>query len=466
MIAKKKRLTSKQWYEILQNKSIATKNSYNILKAIYNRKDHKGYASEIGLELKLGDNSPQSAINLEIGRFGKRITKHYDIDLTVSKNKKYIFWDIFFIGEDEGRMFSWKLRPEITEAFQKISNNKPTPQKIARICWNYYNWTKPSGKEGKSSNKKSYEFVTKFGHEEWLFDFSKQIDGYHYTFLQSINANREKYIGKTFDIHLYSINGNTKERWWLGKINNVEIISFQEESEIYDLYKRKGWIKEMSNQLKIVDADYKTFEKEKNIFNIKFKISDTTELLDIPLLMTEKDKCITATYYTTLLNKTSDPDLYNTKKFNFIPRHNPQKRNSVIVYGKRLSEIDKLHPKIQDLCYKQLTNEFGKDNVGTEIPTGYGGSIDLVVKNKKGYVFYEIKTNKSIRICIREALSQLLEYAHFPNKNNANKFVIVSQNPITENVKKYLINIRETYKTPVFYKQFDLTKNELLNEEN
>lgn len=444
---KKKILTSNQWIEILQNESITSEKSYNILKTVNEFDENKGYASEIGL-------------------FGKRVAKYYDIDLTVRENQKYKYWDLFFIGKNEGRMFLWKLRPEITEAFREIIDKKLNPQKIARICWNYNNWTKPSGKEGKSSNKKSYEFATKFGIEEWLFDFSKQIEGYHYTFLQPIDANWSKYIGKTFEIHLYSINNDTKERWWLGKIKNVEIISHKEAREIYGLYKRKGWLKEMSNQLKIVDADNKTFENEKNIFNIKFKISDTTELLDMPLQITKDDKSITATYYTTLLNKKSEPDLCNTKGFNFMPKHNPQKRNSVIVYGKRLSEIDKLHPKIQDLCYEQLKNEFGADKIGTEVSTGYGGSIDLVVKNKKDYIFFEIKTNKSIRMCIREALSQLLEYAHFPNKNNSNKFVIISQNQITENVKKYLMNIREIYKIPVYYRQFDLTINKLLKEEN
>ncbi len=463
---KKKTLTSKQWIEILQNESITMENSYNILKTIYEFPKHKGYASEIGLKLGFKGKSPHVPINLEIGRFGKRIAKYYDIDLTIRENQKYKFWDLFFIGKDEGQMFLWKLRPEIIEAFQEINDKNLNPQKIARICWNYYNWAKPSGKEGKSSNKKSYEFETKFGDEEWLFDFSKQINGYHYAFLQPINANRDKYIGKTFDIHLYSINDDTKERWWLGKIKNVQIISHEEANEIYDLYKRKGWLKEMSNQLKIVGADYKTFENEKNIFNIKFKISDTNELLDMPMQISETDKSITATYYTTLLNKISEPVFNNTKGFNFIPKHNPQKRNSIIVYGERLSEIDKLHPKIQDLCYEQLKNEFGADKVGTEVSTGYGGSIDLVVKNKEGYTFYEIKTNKSIRMCIREALSQLLEYAHFPNRNNANKFVIVSQNPITKNVKKYLKNIREIYKIPIYYRQFDLTQNELLREEN
>jgi hypothetical protein len=42
--------------------------------------------------------------------------------------------------------------------------------KIARICWYTNYWQRPSGREGKSRNKKDYEKVTGYGHEEWLLD--------------------------------------------------------------------------------------------------------------------------------------------------------------------------------------------------------------------------------------------------------------------------------------------------------
>ena len=56
--------------------------------------------------------------------------------------------------------------------------------KIARICWNKNNWIYPSGREGKSINKNSYEYKHGFGHEEWNFDIRKNIDGYVYGYLQ------------------------------------------------------------------------------------------------------------------------------------------------------------------------------------------------------------------------------------------------------------------------------------------
>ena len=121
---KKKILSKKEWIEILQNENITTKNSFNILKTVYEFEDQQGYSSEIGLKLGFKGKSPQSPINLEIGRFGQRIAKYYDIDLTIRENQKYKFWDLFFIGKDEGRMFLWKLRPEIINAFQEIIDKK------------------------------------------------------------------------------------------------------------------------------------------------------------------------------------------------------------------------------------------------------------------------------------------------------------------------------------------------------
>ena len=77
-------------------------------------------------------------------------------------------------------------------------------EKVARICWNTNNWQFPSGKAGKVSSDKSaaYETKTGYGHEEWLFDISKLINGYHYGHLQAIGQHRDKYQGEKFDISL------------------------------------------------------------------------------------------------------------------------------------------------------------------------------------------------------------------------------------------------------------------------
>ena len=69
---------------------------------------------------------------------------------------------------------------------------------------------------------------------------------------------------------------------------------------------------------------------------------------------------------------------------------------------------------------------------------------------------YEIKTTNSLVGCIREALSQLLEYAYYPNVNNASKLVIVSQNCIDQNSQQYIKRLRETFNIPIYYQRFHI----------
>ena len=112
-------------------------------------------------------------------------------------------------------------------------------EKIARICWNTQGWRKPSGQQGKSKNKKAYEFKVRYGDEEWLLDITKLIEGWHYAALQPIGLHRDKYIGETFNISLYSINEETKGRWWVGRIPGVEVVSSEDARKVYGLYKRR-----------------------------------------------------------------------------------------------------------------------------------------------------------------------------------------------------------------------------------
>ncbi len=78
-------------------------------------------------------------------------------------------------------------------------------EKISRICWNDHNWKRPSGPNGKSRYKDSYENIQGFGHEEWLLDDTMIMpEGYHYGFLESLNVKSGIHVGKTYKIHLFS----------------------------------------------------------------------------------------------------------------------------------------------------------------------------------------------------------------------------------------------------------------------
>lgn len=99
-----------------------------MFQALYSFEGHKACASQIGLRL----GSHHSPLNSEIGRFAKRISKHYDINFTERNNKKYKFWDLFFNGWDEGTKFVWQLRPELVEALEKsnLTGDEQFPEEL------------------------------------------------------------------------------------------------------------------------------------------------------------------------------------------------------------------------------------------------------------------------------------------------------------------------------------------------
>ena len=337
--------------------------------------------------------------------------------------------------------------------------------KIARICWNTNYWQKPSGPEGKSKNKKAYEKLTGYGHEEWLLDTEKTIDGYHCAYLQAIGAHRDKYIDQKFNISLYSINDATKERWWIGEIRNVIVTTPKESKSIHKIYKQNNWLKEMEAQLQEVGADVNDFKQipTESFSTIKFKPSDL-HLLDEPKLFSSTDPAVTSDYYN-LKNKKSNP-VFTQPKFDFSPGHNTGKESTTRSYRTSKKDNDLFHNRMQTAIYNQFCDKFGKENVGTEQDTGFGSRIDIVVKSKKQeFTFYELKTSNSIRQCVREGLSQLLEYSFFPDKNIAAKIIIISQNKVDDDNEKYLKSLRTTFKIPVYYQQFNTATNKVESKE-
>lgn len=338
--------------------------------------------------------------------------------------------------------------------------------KIARICWNTEVWRKPSGSGGKSKLKKTYERKFGYGHEEWLLDTTKLIDGWHFGFLQPIYKHRPKYVGKTFNISLYSIDEERKRRWWVGRIKNVIVTTPQESLKAYTEYQQRGWIKEMAEQLRSVGANVNDFRRKvdpQEFAVLRFR-PESLDLLETPMEFSKNDRAVKTTYYV-LLNQLRTPKLLLTgKQFKFSPGHTNKKGSSRSGYENQSRTVDLVHNQIQNNLYASLSKTFGRNNVGTEQESGHGSQIDLVQKcSGNQYIFYEIKTNYSVRLCIREALGQLLEYAYYPRSSNARKLVVVSPIVPTTEVKNYLRTIRSRFKIPIYYQRYDPAKKTLEN---
>ena len=98
-------------------------------------------------------------------------------------------------------------------------------------------------------------------------------------------------------------------------------------------------------------------------------------------------------------------------------------------------------------------SRYGKENVGDEQQSGVGTKVDVVVRRRKGYWFYEIKTANSPRICLRQAIGQLLEYAFWPPTKEVARLIVVGQSAIDKDGREYLRRLNERFSLPIEYEQ-------------
>lgn len=330
-------------------------------------------------------------------------------------------------------------------------------KKVARLCWNSERWTLPSGSDGKSKNPDTYEAKHGYGHEEWLLDISKIIDGYHYGFIQAFGNQRDSYLGQFYDVSLYTLNCTTKQRMWLGQIKSLQVVGADESRKVYEIYQNNGWYQQMQNQLNAVGGSTEAFNNvtHPEIFAVvKFKI-DSLELLDEPLEFSRHDLAVTADYYN-LKRFVKVPSFQNNGgKFEFQSGHRPKVETGKQNYSEHSGNRDMLHNKIQTKLYEYLVKIHGKNNVKTECPSGNGTYIDVVTRSSGKYTLYEIKVSLSTNRCVRDAIGQLLEYAHFGRHLPLYELVIVSPFPTNPLLNEYMQFLRDTYKLPISYKQFN-----------
>jgi len=131
----------------------------------------------------------------------------------------------------------------------------------------------------------------------------------------------------------------------------------------------------------------------------------------------------------------------------------PKHGEATATFTAKVLNLDLRHNLLQERLAQRLIAEFGVENVSTEQPSGAGTRIDVVVRQSGQYWFYEIKTAKSPRVCLREALGQLLEYGYWPRgqEPTASRLVVVGESPLGADGTEYLRRLRDIFGLPLEY---------------
>lgn len=344
-------------------------------------------------------------------------------------------------------------------------------KRIARLTWNTNGWLSPSGYDGKSHDPESHEFNYGYGHEEWLFDITKLINGYHYGFLEPVRKQQQAYQNKVYDVWLYTIDGQSKKRFFAGEIKHCEVITHSEALKIQNEYKNRGWLKEMEKQIKLCDGESVGFSNYKGVdlFNIRFKPENlkVEELIELPVghEAYKQSRYAFASYTQQFEVETYSPSPFEFKETGDLPEDNKATLTRTYRREPKPVQISYLHEKISSGLTRHLKQKYGKSNVTREHPSGYGANrIDIVVRHKGKIIFYEIKTYHSPRVSIREALGQIIEYCCWQTAFRADELVIVTQ-PHTNiaQICTYINHLKSEFRIPISFVTYDY-KNNLLTE--
>jgi len=160
--------------------------------------------------------------------------------------------------------------------------------------------------------------------------------------------------------------------------------------------------------------------------------------------------------YLKYLNNNGTPSLINGK----IELPDPQRaEHARLRAAQKGTSYYPQHIRLQNRLYKYLCSKYGKNAVKYE-----QDFVDISVTTENHVMLFEVKLEPTAKRCVRLALGQLLEYAHYPNKNGAVELIVVGDAMPTTSDIEYLNHLRTQYALPLKYSVFDWESSQLKQE--
>jgi hypothetical protein len=344
---------------------------------------------------------------------------------------------------------------QFAEWKSRISDKANSEWKIVRLTFNTNGWAAPSGTERKSKAQGLHEADYGFGHEEWLFDFSKKIRGFKYGFIEGFRTKNNKHKGSTFNLQLFTIDNIEREKYWAGTIENCYVLTVEEQDAVVIQFSKNGWLKEKEKELKDIGLWQAKTKKSLQTFvpNVRFT-EDNVTIFDVPIPV-EHNRFIDSRdrYRLYDWNKSVEIPMDADLPFSFIasgPNQN-KKVQRVANSNFQSKEIKQLHRKIAAALYQTLLNNTAKSDISCDLSNTDGTYIDMVKKEGDQYTLFEIKTYTQLRKNIREATGQLLEYAFWTRNKKIKEITIVSEKKLDKKAEDYLNLLQNNFKLPLSY---------------
>ena len=322
--------------------------------------------------------------------------------------------------------------------------NTENKRYTARICWNRNKWRCPSG-DASRLEKGSYVAESGFGHEEWLFNFTWLIGGFHYAFLPPVHKSFEKMTGSTIDVYLYTIDGDG-ERLYAGLISNCEVLLASQAEEALKVYRERHWLDGMAEDVRKVEGNVDALLDESRptyLFNIRFRLEDADPF--DPLRPADRSDAVwKRNRYALAAADEEVTEHWRTRK----GQTTPPMIWTVTRKGVPTLTYDPNHKRIQADLLPMLEKQYGAGNVVLE-----RDFVDIRVADGKKTILIEIKTASNARSAIREAIGQLLEYAYYRAQTWGGEvgLVVIAPGKLDKPMTQYIQRLRNEFNIPISY---------------
>lgn len=342
--------------------------------------------------------------------------------------------------------------------------------KYCRICWNTLNWRAPSGDAAYIEQGDSYVAKHGFGHEEWIFNNEWLLSGYEsgdpnhyrYGFLQPISKYRHKYIGLTFSVLLYAVNPDTIPMI-VAHIDNLYVPDDREIAWALIETRGKGWLDSMQGQIRALGSSVEPLvdPDASSIANVRF-LPEDVKFFD-PMVIVDPPHKITKIHRYQPLNwddgfQPVEAPVDRSASYELsqddarADRSETERRRA----AQAATTFDPQHARLQNRLRAALSRRYGKNAVKMEREY-----VDLTLVEPGQITYIEIKMEQRVKKCIRLALGQLLEYAHYPNCDKVDRLLVVGDVQAREDDEAYLRYIREKYGIPLYYSQWSWVNEDL-----
>ncbi|MGR4042375.1 hypothetical protein [Pseudomonas sp. 910_21] len=307
------------------------------------------------------------------------------------------------------------------------------------------------------ANPPSFSRRFGYGHEEWLFRFDWQIDGWQYGFLQGVNDSRSTVAGmdEAVDVTLYTCEPESQRRY-VAKILDLECLSYSQSEAIQAQFVANGWLAEMQNDIVKVDGDVSKLgdpDWVNGMINVRFR-QENVRWYPAGTYAEEGEyvRSLQRYQFNRIKNASQAPLVDRAHLLGRNGRADAPNQNPFFRSGSAGKMCSPEHCLIQAKLLDELKYEYPNADISCE-----KDFVDITVETPNERILFEIKSDLVPRTVLRMALGQLLEYGFYYisrglHSNRTTQLVAVGRKPLTPDDQAYLKYLQQKFNLPLEYR--------------